>query len=123
MGRTRTVVSKKNPYYLPKHRTLELKHFCLQYHDFSKLYFVTRTALKGREKESVLLADLSRAMELIEDTAFDTDEVLGNYILLSVVDEISYENLRSRYSIPCGKEYFYQTKRKFFWLLSERKGI
>ena len=34
----RSVVSKKNPYYISKHRMLELKHFCMQYEEWRQEY-------------------------------------------------------------------------------------
>lgn len=123
MSTTRIEISKKNPYYLPKHRMLELIHFCLQYKDWKELYSTINGSIHGDEHEAVLLADLSKAMDLIKNTSFDTDPVLSNYIFLSVTESVPYYTLRCVYDIPCGKEYFYQTRRRFFWLLSDRKGI
>ena len=34
----RSVISKKNPYHISKHRTLELKHFCMQYEEWRQEY-------------------------------------------------------------------------------------
>ena len=34
----RSEISKKNPYWIPKHRYFELKHFCLQYPDWKNEY-------------------------------------------------------------------------------------
>lgn len=123
MSRTRNELSKKSPYYLPKHRILELEHFCLQYNDWEGLYLSIDESIHGDEKEAVLLADLSRAMRFVEDVALDTDEVIGPYIFISVTDGVPYHTLKTVHDIPCGKEYFYKLRRKFFWLLSEKKGI
>lgn len=123
MSRTRSELSKKNPYYLPKHRVLELKHYCLQYNDWAELYSAIDESVHGNEKEAVIMADLSKTMRTLEDVALDTDPVLGEYIFLSVTEEIPYYALKARYDIPCGKEYFYNLRRKFFWMLSEKKGI
>ena len=34
--KVRTVTSQTNPYYVSKHRMLELQHFCLQYQDWKE---------------------------------------------------------------------------------------
>ena len=34
----RSELSKKNKYYISKHRYLELKHFCLQYYEWKNKY-------------------------------------------------------------------------------------
>ena len=38
MSRTRPELSKKNKYYISKHRYYELKHFCLQYPEWVEKY-------------------------------------------------------------------------------------
>ena len=42
----RNEISKKNRYYISKHRMLELKHFCLQYEEWRQEY-VRLTVLQG----------------------------------------------------------------------------
>lgn len=50
----RSELSEKNPYYLPKHRFLELKHFCMQYPEWKKMYnlcdFTQSAAVTGLPK-------------------------------------------------------------------------
>lgn len=106
-------------YELPRHRFLELKHFCLQYEQF--LRRVKDISARGirdgafdptgeRAKE---LADNMYAIELIETTARETDEGESYKILQAVTRDISIG------SIGVSRELLY----KFYWLLSEKKGV
>lgn len=128
--------SKKNPYYIPKHRMYELVHFCLQYPEWKKvcngvdeLYFKNLNLDKiGCDTNSYSdhTAELAMKrircyenMKLVEDTARRTDLFLSNYILLAVTEDLRYETIKSRLDIPCGRDMFYDRRRKFFWLLDK----
>lgn len=135
----RPEISVKNKYYIDKHRHYELKHFCLQYPIWKKLY-------KEAEKSCVSAANLelelsnsskpsditmkyamkkmyyAERIELIEKTAKEADEFLYSYILKAVTEELSYTYLKSKLDIPCGKDMYYDRYRKFFWLLNKVRG-
>lgn len=100
----RPELSKKNKYYISKHRYYELKHLCLQY-----------SLLKHNNSEDI------RA-EIIEMIAKETDESLKDYILLGVTMGYSYNVLRVRYNIPCCQSTYYDLYRKFFWLLDQARS-
>lgn len=131
----RPVVSEKNRYRIPKHRYYELKHFCLQYNDWKQRYvelistigaesikynpalsanriFVDRTADTAIELES-----LSRRITMVEEIVQMADKCLAKYILKSVTEDVAFPKLSAYYEIPCGKDMFYDRRRKFFWLL------
>ena len=112
MGTTiRPTVSKKNIYHLDKHRYYELKHFCLQYNEWKKAYtMLGDTILHSTDFERI---------ELIEKTAYDTDEYLAKYILQAVTEGYTYTYFKSTLDIPCGKDMYYDRYRKFFWLLDK----
>lgn len=132
---TRPELSKKNEYYLEKHRYYELKHFCLQYHIWKK----ASVALDGLSKRPDDLIAISRTnkvndptakcveardyylerIKMVEDAAKATDEFLSGYILKAVTEGRTYENLRSVHNIPIGREAYYKLYRKFFWILSK----
>ena len=99
----RPELSKKNKYYISKHRYYELKHLCLQY-----------TMFKKENPED------NRA-RIIEQAAKETNNELSDYILLGVTVGYSYNILRVRYSIPCCQETYYNLYRKFFWLLDQAR--
>lgn len=131
----RSKVSKKNNYYIPKERYLELKHFCLQYPDWVRAYCIfcfqpAQTRMTETKVVNVYIHDftdflpgldeLKSKIDLVDKTANETDEFLSSYILKSVTQGISYDSLNARESIPCCRNVFYKTQRKFFWLLDQK---
>ena len=129
-------ISKKNIYYIPKHRMYELIHFCLQYPEWKKicngideLYFKNSNLdnLKcNTNAHSDPTAELAikrmkcyENIKLVENTAIETDRVLSNYILIAVTEDLKYETIKTRLNIPCGRDMFYDKRRKFFWLLDK----
>lgn len=129
----RPEVSEKNPYWIERHRYYELKHFCLQYPSWKRAYF----ALDGMSKRPGDLAVIAKRypdgdpvskcvearifykdrIDMIEKAAVDTDSEIGQYILKAVTEGLSFDVLKVREGIPCGKDYYYELYRKFFWLL------
>jgi len=129
----RTNVSKKNPYYLPKHEYLMLRHFCLQYPEWKReKYEIESRVGTGFQNDSkyqsnftspVELAHehsaiLSYKLELVEEAARMAGEDLWSYILIGVTTECNYEYLSLMRKMPCCKDVYYKTYRKFFWILS-----
>lgn len=129
----RPQVSKKKDYYISKHRYYELKHFCLQYPEwrteYNQLYFEPRGILvKDRVQEdkdditatiAIRRRDLFNKMEMVEQAAIEADPDLKDYILLAVTDGYTYEYLKLKKNIPCGRDTFYNRYRRFFWVLSK----
>ena len=134
----RPEVSKKNKYWIDKHRHYELKHFCLQYPEWKRAYAefsdlstplsmverVSTSNLPGdpTAKRAIMKAYYSEKISLIEKIAAQTDRYLSDYIIKAVTENLSYTYLKSRLEIPCGKDLYYDRYRKFFWLLSEARG-
>lgn len=124
--RVRTTVSKKNPYWIPKHRFLELYHFSLQYKDWVKeltdtIYIPSDPEFDPTGETAVRLAKLAGYCELVKKCCADADSVLQRFIFMGVTEGYSYDTLRTKFHIPCGKDYYYLRYRKYFWLLSARK--
>ena len=131
----RPELSKDNPFYISKHRYYELKHFCLQYPEFKTEY----ERLLNESKKTSIWSKLSvewsdptssraarceqliKWMRMIEGCAKAADPVMQNYILRGVTLGESYETLKVNCNIPCGKDYYYDLYRKFFWLLSIKR--
>lgn len=133
----RAKLSEDNPYWISKHRYYELKHFCLQYPEWKKLYSAgvntmkspnfSRVGNSGNASDPVGEAAarveiFSRRMKMVEQTAIETDPELYSYILRCVTEGCSYVALRTYLGIPCGRDYFYERYRKFFWLLDRARG-
>lgn len=137
MRHEKTELSKKNHYYLSKHRYLELKHFCLQYpewkHALSQLngWESPKNEIGGivpgnipadpTERQAILRAYYSEWVGLVERCAKKVDPVIGPYILKGVTEALSYAQLRAR-NCPCGRDVYYELCRKFFWLLSKERS-
>ena len=128
----RPELSKKNKYWLPKHRYYELKHFVMQYPDWKEIL----DTIEGRANTKLLLDwikssetpnPVHRAYErreyyrnnidICDKAAKETDPVIGPHILEAVIAGDSFDKARARLDIPCGKDMYYELYRKFFWLL------
>lgn len=129
-------LSKKNQYYIPKHRMYELKHYCLQYHYWvdalADINFIQSHGISfARIKSSVITdptADIAeireqiiRNIETVERCCKLADPVIGRYILVGVSEGWGYEKIKARENIPCSKEVYYKLYRKFFWLLDKER--
>lgn len=106
-------------YELSRHRFAELKHFCMQYNEWRSQYVLRDEQSLPPPESSIPKTLYLKAIRLIETTAADTDKCLGEYILKSVTQDVSVTKLNP----PCDSKTFDFYRRKFFWLLSERKGL
>ena len=129
----RAEVSIKNKYWIDKHRHYELKHFCLQYPNWKKTYSeledvsiplstierAPTSNLPGDPtgKRALMKARYSEKIDLIEKAAKEADRYLYSYIIKAVTENLSFNYLKSKYDIPCGRDMYYDRYRKFFWIL------
>lgn len=133
----RPELSTKNKYYIPRHRYYELKHFCMQFKDWThrrnqllvELGYrnPAGTAIKTSNlsdptgQKAAELADLGTKIDLITTVAHQTDNELCDYILMSVTRGISVVQLITKYKMPCSRDTFYDRYRKFFWILDKER--
>lgn len=133
----RAEVSKKNKYWISRHKYYELKHFCLQYNEWKERYrelsdvdsYCVNYQMRDKNAKhgdptadrAVLLAEYSRKIKLIEETAVDADSELYSYILKAVTEGVSYVQLKQMFNIPCSRDMFYERYRRFFWILNRRR--
>ena len=61
----------------------------------------------------------SRWMGMVEQCAREADPELYKYLMSYVTKGDCYSVLKMRDHIPCCKDVFYETARKFFWLLNK----
>lgn len=133
---TRAELSKKNKYWVAKHRYYELKHFCLQYHDWESKYLHSDGL--GRENDDIVHTKSTipgdptykcvemrelylERMDLVKRIAYETDPDLAAYIFKGVTEGLSFTQLKTRLDIPCGKDMYYDRYRRFFWLLDRAR--
>lgn len=103
----------KTEYTLSKHRFYELKHFCLQYPEWKKLYLqldgwsseIGKNEGDTTSRDGIKRGDICRNVELIEYCAMITDRDILRYVTEGI-------------SIPVELRYSY---RRFFWELSRRR--
>ena len=118
-------------YNISKHRYKELANFCLQYREFiqekNECYYSSGKQLNKMPKGNYIsnptankaerAYKLSKNIELIEQTAIEASGELYPWILQAVTAGLSWEYLRP----PCGINQFYETRRRFFYLLNFKK--
>lgn len=133
----RPQISKKNKYWISKHRHYELKHLCLQYTEWKRLYSDFCDASKSlstiepppsifplndpSEERLMMKKFYSDRIKLIENAAIEADPCLYKYIIKGVTEGRSYTYLKTVLGIPCGRDMYYDRYRKFFWLLNKSR--
>lgn len=131
----RPEISRKNKYWIDKHRHYELKHFCLQYPKWKRAYRsypsistsisdeLSRSNSPGdpTARKAIQKTYYMERIKLIERLAGEADEQLHNYILKAVTEGLSYTYLRTKMGIPCSRDMYYDRYRKFFWLLDNAR--
>lgn len=130
----RSEVSRKREYWLPKHRQLELVHFCLQYPEWmDRLDSLNGDSIGGRSvvkipekngsvwkpveeivEERILLEE---KIQMVESAARKAADDLYGYLLKGVTESVGYELL----GVPCCREVYYRMYRRFFWLLDKTR--
>ena len=131
-------IAPSNKYWISKHRYYELKHFCLQYPEwqsaleamktdsFSSYYIRVHkddTSHKDPTADlATLRANLQMKINAVEHVAWETDPVIGPYILEAVTTGASYTYLSMNKDLKCSRDEYYENYRKFFWLLNTYKS-
>ena len=126
MGTTiRPELSEKNPYWIERHRYYELKHFCLQYPIWKKTYEAMNGKMKHisnpTERIATMKAYYSERMDMIRKAAEKANGDLAEYIVRGVTEGLSYDVLKIKMDIPCCKDVYYESYRKFFWILNKMR--
>ena len=128
-------LSNKSKYWIPKHRYYELKHYCLQYPHWKELYgrlelkmaehpeIKSTSPGKPVERIALIRAEVKKAMELVERCCKDAFPELYLSLLLAVTEGRTYEQLQASVQIPCSRDMYYDRYRKFFYILSQRRGL
>lgn len=130
--RVRGELSRKNKHWISKNRHYELKYFCLQYPEWKFGYKNADGYSDVASKSDDSLSDRTAAhgllrvkyidnIRLIERIAKETDEFLSSYILRAVTEGRSFTYLKTKLSMPCGRDMYYARYRKFFYLLSKAR--
>jgi hypothetical protein len=130
---------KLDEYNISKYAYRELANFCLQYPEKKRKIADLHNPLKAQRYSGMphgtdvgeptasaaeRAAQLSNDCELIEQTAIEADAGIYQWLLLAVTHEnVSYWYLKCNCNIACGKNYYYERRHKFFYLLAKKKGV
>ena len=123
---------KLEQYNISANRYRELKYFCRQYREKqSQLRAMTEIGSPAMQEgrgsgkaadttASIALrrAGLERDLQMIEQAAIEADDQIYSYLISNAVDGIPFEYL----GVPIGRRKFYEMRRKFFFILSAKKG-
>lgn len=134
MQNIRALSQKK--WNISNHAFYQAYHFAMRYKEFKDLLkYKTSTIgsskfgeVKGiggnksaTEELAIKRAKAKTNCRMIEEAAKEADESLYKYILKATTEEgITYKYLRTVMNIPCGKNYFYEKRRKFYYILSKK---
>lgn len=133
---------KKEAWKIGKHEFYTAYHYALQYQEWQDRLRTLTDSVGAIQSDgqphgngtsnpteglAIKRAELEDRMAVIEDVAHEaTDDCdwMYVYLLRAVTDDnITYEYLRQIMKIPCGKNYYYDHRWKFYYLLSKKIGI
>lgn len=132
----RPELSGRNKYYISKHRYYELKHYCLQYHEWEdELKELNSCPLRCNRSNiyidpilgdmtaevAIRKIELQSKMQQIKDLCRQADPSIWSYIFVSVTEGKSFTYLKMTLEMPAERDMFYDRYRKFFWLLNSHK--
>lgn len=133
----RPELSRKNKYWIERHRYYELKHFCMQYDIWKQasdsitslvqprldLAFSKSTAISNPVERCAMAREFYLVhMNMVERAASETDPYFGSYIFKAVTKGLSYDKLLAQTGIPCCKDVYYEMYRRFFWILNKLRN-
>ena len=138
MSRMRSQMSKKNKYYIPKERYLELLHFSRQYDSFHdqkvqldwiSYSYIESAKIEGRKdgykdriaELAIEMSALDYKIDIIRKSAYEADPQIFSWILCGVTKGFSYEEMKFQ-GLPCGKDYYYERYHKYFYILDKKRG-
>ena len=125
-------LSTKSKYYVEKHRSYELRHFCMQYPIWKKAYTALNELSNSNEiadafeqyddptaQCGIAKEHYARRMEMVEQCCREADNEIWRYLLSGVTEGLTYDHLKTKYEIPCSRDTYYDRYRKFFYLLNK----
>lgn len=84
---------------------------------------MTHNGSDATQQLAIRRAQLAKNCEMVEQTAMDADPEIYQYLIKAVTDEnVTYRYLEMVMGIPCGRKMYYDRRRKFYWLLDQRKN-
>lgn len=123
----------KEKYNISNYRFRELYYFCLQYEEWQEELNAIRNPIKGMQyygmpssgtpgnptmNAAIDCAELSHKCDMIKAAAMAADPEIYEYIIYAVTHEnISFNFLKMQKDIPCERDRYYNSRRKFYFML------
>ena len=116
-------------YGISKERYRELMYFCMQYSEWKEsIEYGLCSSPSTNEPHGTGISNPTERIairnqkaldncRLVEDTARLAGDSIWKYLLKNVTEGITYEYM----DVPCGRRYFYEARRRFFYMLSQKK--
>lgn len=125
----------KDKYNISSNRFRELLYYCLQYDEWQAELSAIRNSLKGISYSDIKVmsgagnptqiaaiksSNLAHKCATVERAARMADEELYGYIMYAVTREgISFNYLKMMKGIPCERDRYYNSRRKFYFYLDK----
>lgn len=132
-------ISEKNPFYIPKERYLELKHFCRQYKSWGAQLFqagqisphsahyiwYSRDYSKHADpvpEAAIKQLEIQDKIDMITNAAKEAGGDYWRYILITVTEGRGYISLTMNDGLKLSRDNYYILIRKFYWLLDKARN-
>lgn len=129
--------TKNSKYYISKQKYLTARHFCLQYSEWCDEYSTLASGSisainyngmphgsgsgNPTEVKAIRMAELSRKIATVEETAREAGGEIAEWILKGVtIENATFNYLKMVTGIPCERDMYYERRRKFYWLISQK---
>ena len=129
--------TKKSKYWIPRQRYLTVIHYCLQYSEWQEEYAdLASGSVSGinyngmphgsgsgnpTEVKAIRMAELSKKIATVEETAKEAGGEISEWILKGVtIENATFNYLKMVTGIPCERDMYYERRRKFYWLISQK---
>ena len=127
----------KGKYNMDKHEFYEAYHYALQYERWKDRYAALSDTINGiaYDKDRVITSpnpdgllrvaaermELADKIRMVDETVNKVAPDIAPYLLRGVTREgASYTYLREVMRIPCGKDYYYQKRREFYYRIAKK---
>lgn len=130
----RRELSKKSKYWLPAEEYATAYHYARRYPlleaELKTIGSIQGLSYEGEavqtsscgdptEAAGIRRAEISRKMEVVQTAAAEAAPDIAEFLMLGVAYGLTFYQLAER-GIPCGKNYYYEHRRKFYWLLAKK---
>ena len=127
--------SPNGKYYISRCAFRTVYNYCLMFHEWEAEYHnsvgLRSTHSDGGSgtpgdptaSQAMRLKDIGERIELIRQTAYETEPLLYPYLLDAVTTEgLTFDMLKAR-GMPCERDMYYDRRRRFYWQMSKHLNL